>query len=53
MSEIQKKRGGTLVELIFSIKEKGGWVEIGEMLDDIKDFVIRKSNIRVDQIEIN
>ena len=51
MSEIQERGSGILLELIFYIREMGGEIEITEIVDDLKDFVIQQSKTKVRQIK--
>jgi len=46
-SGIQKKTQGVLVDLVFSIREKGGEIEILNLFDDIRKFTIKKKRITV------
>jgi hypothetical protein len=49
MSGIQERKPGTLVELIFFVKETGGKIEILKLVDDIQDFIIQKRKIRMNE----
>jgi hypothetical protein len=48
LSGIQEKRKGILLELIFSVEQKGGEVKVVKTFDDIDYFIIQRGKIRVE-----
>jgi hypothetical protein len=47
LSGIREKRRGILVDLIFSVHEKGGEIAIERLFDDLRKYTIRKAKIRI------
>ncbi|MFP4082231.1 MAG: cohesin domain-containing protein, partial [Candidatus Aminicenantes bacterium] len=47
LDEIQKKRSGALVELIFSVREEGAWIRMVDLYDDIQNYLIQRKKVYV------
>ena len=47
LSRIQEKRQDTLLELVFSIEEEGGEINVIKIFDDIENYIIQRGKIRV------